>query len=97
MTKSHYTISLLQEAEEEILRVPPSQSLGHAVRTIIVADFIMSLDNTLAVAGVGRGHPGLIIVGLLFSIYVIMTSSLFIAALMNRYPFLVILGAGVLS
>ena len=57
----------------------------------------MSLDNTLAVAGVGRGHPGLIIVGLLFSIYVILTSSLFIAALMNRYPFLVILGAGVLS
>lgn len=57
----------------------------------------MSLDNTLAVAGVGRGYPGLIIVGLLFSIYVIMTSSLFIAALMNRYPFLVILGAGVLS
>jgi len=90
-------LKLLQEGEGTGHEVHVSEGLGHAVRTIIAADFVMSLDNTLAVAGVGRGHPGLIVLGLLVSISMIMTSSLFISELMNRYPFLLTVGASILA
>ncbi len=90
-------LKLLQEEHEEAPRVHAAENLGHAVRTIIAADFIMSLDNMLAVAGVGQGHPGLIVFGLLFSVSLIMRGSLFISTLMNRYPFFVTIGAGILA
>src|SRR5262245_43657883 len=78
-------LKLLQEEEGVGHEVHVSEGLGYAVRTIIAADFGMSLDNTLAVAGVGRGHPGLIVVGLLVSISMSMISSLFISTLMNHH------------
>ncbi len=87
---------LLQNEEESPL-LRPTQSLASAVKTIICADFVMSVDNMLAVAGVGHQHPALIIFGLLFSVSLIMTGSVFISALMRRYPFFITIGAGVLA
>ena len=57
----------------------------------------MSLDNVLAVASVGRGQPQLIALGLVVSIALILTASVFIAEFMDRYPFLVTVGAGILA
>lgn len=64
-----------------------------AVRTIIVADFVMSLDNVLAVAGAADGHILWAALGVMFSIPIIVFFSQFVAALMNRFPLLVWVGA----
>ena len=77
--------------------IQASPSLIQAVRTILVADLIMSADNMLAVASVGQAHPALIVFGLVFSIALVMTGSLFLSTLMQRYPMLVTAGAGVLA
>lgn len=72
-------------------------SLLLAVWAIIVADFVMSLDNMLAVGGASGGDWRLILFGLLLSIIIIMTCSVIIAELMNRFPILVAIGAGIIA
>jgi YjbE family integral membrane protein len=86
-----------EEKEEPTPQAAPVRRLGHAIWTILMANLIMSLDNVLAVAGVGRTHPQLIVFGLLLSITLLITGSLFISELMNKYPMLVTLGAGILA
>jgi len=58
---------------------------------------VMSPDNILAIAAVGRGHPWLLTGGLLLSSTVIIPASLLIANLMKRYPFILTVGAGVVG
>jgi YjbE family integral membrane protein len=89
-------MKLLQEEEEE-QRVRHAESMFEAIWTIILADFVMSLDNMLAVAGAAGEHPWLILFGLFLSIAFIMTASGVIADWMNRWPVLVLAGAGVLA
>ena len=72
-------------------------SLGSAVRTIIIADVVMSLDNVLAVAGAAQGDPLLVIIGLLISIPLIIGGSKLIAHFMERFPLLIPLGAAILG
>lgn len=88
---------LREEGEEETPQVHAAEHLEHAVWTILVATLLTSLDNVLAVASVGQGQPGLILFGLLFSSAILITGSLFISQLMNRYPILVTVGAGILA
>jgi len=88
---------LLKDDETDDQPIVVAGGIGSAVRTILIADCLMSLDNTLAVAGVSQGHPVLIIIGLSVSIAIIMTSSLFLSRLMHRYPVLVVGVAGVLA
>lgn len=57
--------------EEEDLRVRESSSVWKAIRTILVADFIMSLDNVLAIAGVAKGDLALIVIGIALSIPIV--------------------------
>jgi YjbE family integral membrane protein len=94
---SWMALRLLQEEEQERNHTAPPETLGHAVWTIIAANCIMSLDNVLAVASIGHGKPVLIVAGLGVSIVLTLTSSVLIADWMNRYPFLVKLGAGILA
>jgi predicted tellurium resistance membrane protein TerC len=61
------------------------------------ADLIMSVDNILAIAGASRGSLELIFFGLAVSIPFVVFSSNLLASLMNRYPALVYLGAGILG
>src|SRR5262249_8657156 len=68
-----------------------------AIRTIFVADFVMSLDNMLAVAGASEGDWPRLLFGLMVSIGIIMTCSAFIARLMNRFQWIVYLGAAILA
>jgi len=77
--------------------IAPAASLWGAVRTIIVADFVMSLDNVIAVAGASHGNLGLLIFGLLVSIPLIVWSSQIILRLMERWPLVVVGGAGLLG
>ena len=76
--------------------VDASASLWGAVRTIIAADLVMSLDNILAIAGAAHGQLGLMLVGLLISIPIIMVGSELVARLLGRYPLLLYVGVFVL-
>ncbi len=90
-------------AAEEIARKAPS-SVWHAVRLIIVADVVMSLDNVIAIAGIAKegsdsphGEMGLVIFGLLLSIPLVICGSALISKLMSRFRWVIWLGGGVLG
>lgn len=74
-----------------------SDHLITAVRIILVADFIMSLDNVIAVAGAAHGDLVLLILGLAISIPLIIFGSTAILKLMDRFPVVIKLGAGLLG
>lgn len=86
---------LRQEHEEQSVR--EGVGLFDAVRTIIIADVIMSLDNILAVGGAAHGDLKLLLFGLALSMPIIMFGSNLVAILMNRLPWLVYLGSAVLA
>lgn len=89
---------LLREEEEgEVSPDKAAQSTIAAIKMIFLADFAMSLDNMLAVAGASHGDWKLLLGGLVISIAIIMTCSNLIAQLMNRYKWIVTLGAGILA
>ncbi len=78
-----------------ILR-PMTHLLG-AVRTIIIADFIMSLDNVLGVAAAANGNVLLLVFGLLISIPLIAWSSQLVLKLIDRFPVIIYSGGGLLG
>ncbi len=71
--------------------------LAAAVRTILVADLVMSLDNVIAVAAAAHGKLILLILGLAISIPLIVFGSTALLKLMDRFPVLIKLGAGLLG
>jgi YjbE family integral membrane protein len=85
---------LPEDGEEEI---SAHAQLWSAIKTIIVADFIMSLDNVLGVAAAAKGSLLLLILGLAISIPLIIYGSTFILKLMNRFPSIITVGGGVLG
>ncbi|MGA8941890.1 MAG: TerC family protein [Thermoactinomyces sp.] len=89
-------VRLLLDNESET-EVDIGDSLKSAVKTIIVADVVMSLDNVLAVAGAAHGNVFLVLFGLALSIPIIMWGSSLIARLLNRLPWLVYVGAAILG
>jgi YjbE family integral membrane protein len=72
-------------------------SLLEAIKTVIIADLIMSLDNTLAIAAVSRGHWILIVIGLAISVPIIIFCSRLIIYLMKKFPIIIYIGAGILA
>ena len=77
--------------------ITAASHLWGAVKTIIVADFIMSLDNVIAVAAASRDSIMLLLFGLAVSIPLIVASSQLILHFMERFPIIVTLGAGLLG
>lgn len=77
--------------------IAAASHLWGAVKTIIVADFIMSLDNVIAVAAASRDSVMLLLFGLAVSIPLIVASSQLILHFMERFPIIVTLGAGLLG
>jgi YjbE family integral membrane protein len=71
--------------------------LWGAIRTIVVADLVMSLDNALGVAAAAKGDYLLLVAGLVISIPLIVYGSTLVLALMRRFPVLVTLGAALLG
>lgn len=89
-------VSLAIEEDDEH-NVPEATSIFTAVRIIVVADAIMSLDNVMAIAAAARGSLLLVVFGLALSIpFIIFGASLFLA-LLSRFPILIWLGAAVLG
>ena len=68
-----------------------------AMRTVIIADAVMSLDNVIGIAAAADGNPVLIVLGLLISIPFIVTSSALILKLLTRFPILVTAGGALLG
>lgn len=83
--------------DEEEHDVKPADSMWAAIKTIIIADALMGLDNVLAVAGASHGNFTLVVIGLLVSIPVVMYGSTLILKLIERFPFIIIIGAGILG
>jgi YjbE family integral membrane protein len=77
--------------------VKASDTFWAAVRTVIIADALMGLDNVLAVAGASHGNMLLVVIGLLISVPVVMWGSTIILKWIDRYPVIVTIGAGILA
>jgi len=90
-------IQLLVPEEDGAPDIKPADHLLGAIRTIIVADFVMSLDNVIGVAAAAKDNIYLLGFGLLVSIPLIVWSSQLILKLMERFPVVVVLGAGLLG
>ena len=87
----------LIQGEDDTHEISASEKLWHAVRTIAVADAVMSLDNVLAIVGVARGEAWIAILGLIISIPLIVVGASLITALISRFPILVWIGAALLG
>jgi YjbE family integral membrane protein len=84
-----------EAADEE--SIAGSDNVWGAVKTVAIADMVMSLDNVLAIAGAAKGHPWLIIFGLVISIPLIVAGATLIMTLLTRFPILVWAGAALLG
>jgi len=82
-------LQLLTEEDAEEGEHKAQDGLLGAVKTILIADVVMSLDNTLAIAGVAKGNWTLLIVGLALSIPLIVLGSTVIMKIMDRFPVVV--------
>ena len=89
-------IQLLIPDEQEA-ELDAKSNLWGAIKTIIVADFVMSLDNVLGVAAAAKGNAVLLVLGLAISIPLIIYGSTFLLKLMNRWPIIVTIGGGILG
>jgi YjbE family integral membrane protein len=74
-----------------------ADTLSGAIKTIVVADMVMGLDNVLGVAGAAQGNFLLVVFGLLISIPILIWGSSMLLRLVERFPAFVYLGAGVLA
>ncbi len=94
-------VKLMQPENEGDHNITPSDKLWGAVRTVIIADLVMSVDNVLAIAGAAQGagehQLALVIFGLLVSIPIIVWGSTFVLKLMERFPIIILLGAMLLG
>ncbi|SNS38897.1 integral membrane protein, YjbE family [Noviherbaspirillum humi] len=89
-------IQLLAEGDEDA-DVKEHSTMAGAIRTILVADLVMSLDNVLGVAAAAKGDITLLVLGLAISIPLIIFGSAIILKLMEKLPIIITLGAALLG
>jgi YjbE family integral membrane protein len=90
-------IGLIVEDDDEEHDIHASDRLVSAIKTIITADLVMSLDNVIGVAGAAKGSLLLLVFGLVVSIPLVVVGSQLILKLIERFPALVIAGGGLLG
>ncbi len=90
-------MQLLLDNREPSAHTQAATTLAGAVWTIVVADFVMSLDNVLAVAAIADGDTAMLIIGIVMSIPIIIWGSSFIMRMLDRLPGLMFLGGGLLG
>jgi len=88
---------IADEEGEEGQEIKAADRLIVAVRTIIIADLVMSLDNVIGVAGAAKGSVVLIVFGLVVSIPLVVVGAQLIMKLIERMPILVVAGGGLLG
>lgn len=94
-------IKLLKPEEEDLSNIESSAKLWTAIKTILVADFIMSLDNVLSLAAVAQTVPDgkylLILIGLLVSIPLVVCGAQLLLKLIQHFPIIIYVGAAILG
>ena len=89
---------MLEETSESLDgKIAENSTLLGAVKTIIIADFVMSLDNALAITAAAKGSMILVIFGLILSVPIIIGGSALILRMMERFPVIITFGAGLLG
>lgn len=88
---------LASDSGDESGHGPSATTFWGAMRTIVIADAVMGLDNVLAVAGAAHGSFDLVIVGLLLSVPIVVWGSSLVLKLIDRFPSITYVGAGVLA
>ncbi len=88
---------MVPEDEDAHDNMTASPKLWGAIKTIIVADAVMSLDNVVAVAGASGGQIELVVFGIVISIPIIIWGSKLVLHFMDRYPIVITLGAALLG
>ena len=88
---------LLRHDIDDDPNISAAESFWNALRTIIVADALMGMDNVLAIAGASKGHLGLVIIGLLISVPLVVWGSTLILKLVDRFPIIMYIGAGAIA
>jgi YjbE family integral membrane protein len=83
--------------EDESDEIAAGTTLWHAIRIVVIADIIMSLDNVIAVAAAANGQLSLLILGLAISIPMIVAGAALIMLVLDRFPILIWLGATLLG
>jgi len=90
-------VQLLGEEEDEGGEVKEYGSMFAAVRTILIADLVMSLDNVIAVAAAAKGSMTLLILGLAISIPLVVFGATLMIKLMERFPIIITIGAALIG
>lgn len=88
---------MLPEHDEEHGNIEGGSTLLAAIKTVVIADAVMSLDNVIAVAGASHGSMVLVTFGILVSIPIVVWGSKLVLTLMDRFPIVITLGAGLLG
>ena len=91
-----YKLLVPQDANERA-HEPTSASFWGAMKTIVIADALMGVDNVLGVAGAAKGSFDLVIIGLLISVPIVVWGSTLVLKLVERFPIITYVGAGVLA
>ena len=77
--------------------VESSENLWTAIKTILIADLVMSLDNVIAVAAAAKGSLVLLVLGLAISIPLVVFGATMLMKIMGRFPIIITIGAGLLG
>jgi YjbE family integral membrane protein len=85
------------DAAANHLAKAPAATFASAVRTIVIADAVMGVDNVLAIGGAAHGSILLIVLGLAISVPIIVWGSQLVIKLVDRYPSVILLGGAVLA
>ena len=88
---------VMPQHEDEGHNIEAKDKLMAAIKTIVIADFAMSLDNVIAVASAAKGSMFLLVFGLALSIPLVVWGSKIVLALMNRFSWIVVAGGGLLG
>lgn len=90
-------VQLMNDENDEVAHHHPVHHLWGAVRIILIADLVMSLDNVIAVAAAAKGSPLLLILGLVTSAPIVVLGSAMLIKIMARYPMIITLGAALIG
>lgn len=88
---------LMPDDDDGHSNIEGSTHLLAAIKTIVVADAVMSLDNVIAVAGAAKGNFALVVFGIVVSIPIIVWGSRYVLKLMDRFPIVITFGGGLLG
>lgn len=90
-------VQLIGPQEEEGHEIDAKGKLFEAIKTILIADLAMSLDNVIAVAGAAKGEVLLLVIGLAMSIPLVVWGSKIVMMMIERFSWMILLGGGLLG